>query len=127
MRKSHEVASGLLAAAAIVATLWSPAISDELRPIKYKVTLLEQVGHEFTIEAHDESAARAVALLEAHRTLGSRNPAWKPGPPTVLAHVHEGTDFAVIDIEPLPSLATPDQHLGPVPLEIDALGGFPGL
>jgi hypothetical protein len=95
MRKSHEVASGLLAAAAIVATLWSPAVSDELRPIQYKVTLLEQVRHEFAIEAHNERAARAVALLEARRTLGSSNPAWKPGPPTVLAHVHEGADFGL--------------------------------
>ncbi|MBV9286810.1 MAG: hypothetical protein JO288_03140 [Hyphomicrobiales bacterium] len=127
MRKSHQIASGLLPAAAIVATLWSPAVSDELRPIKYKVTLLEQVRHEFIIEAHDETAARTFALLEAGRTLGSRIPAWKPRPPTLLAHVHEGTDFAVIDIEPLPSLATPEPHLGPVPLEIDALGGSPGF
>jgi hypothetical protein len=130
MRKAYAGASGVLGAAAIAATLWSPAVSDELQPMKYmkyRVTVLEQVHHEFTIEAHDETAARTVALLEAHRTLGSATPAWKPGPPTVLAHVHEGTDFAVIRIEPLPSLATPEPHLGPVPVEIDALGGSPGF
>jgi hypothetical protein len=124
MRKAYEVASGLLAAAAIAATLWSPAVSDELRPTKYKVTVLEQVRHEITVEA-DVERARNVALLEARRTSGSPNPAWKPSPRIVLAHVHEANNFAVIDVEPLPSRATPEPDRTPVPLEIDALGGTP--
>jgi hypothetical protein len=116
MRKAYTVAS----AAAIAATLWSPAVSDELRPMKYKVTVVEQVRHEITVEADVERAARTVALLEAHRTSGSLIPAWKPSPRTVLAHVHEADDFAVIDIEPLPSRAAPEPDRSPVPLEIDA-------
>ena len=89
-------------AVAIAATFWSPAVSDELRPMKYEVTVLEQVHHKITVEANQECAARTVALLEALRTSGSSNPAWKPSPTSVLAHVHEANDFAVIDIEPLP-------------------------
>ena len=96
--------------AAIAATVWSPAISDELRPINYKVTVMEQVRHEITVKADKEYAARAVALLEARRTSGSPNPGWKPSPATVLAHVHEADDFAVIGIEPLPSPATPETN-----------------
>jgi hypothetical protein len=111
--------------AAIAATFWSPAVSDELRPIKYKVTVMEQVRHEITVRADREYAARTVALLEARRTSGSPNPKWKPSPPSVLAHVHEANDFAVIDIEPLPSRATREPDRSPVPLEIDALGGTP--
>lgn len=96
--------------AAIAATVWSPAISDELRPINYKVTVMEQVRHEITVKADKEYAVRAVALLEARRTSGSPNPLWKPSPKSVLAHVHEADDFAVIGIEPLPSPATPETN-----------------
>ena len=125
MSKACAVASGPLAAAVIATTLWSPAVSDELRPMKYKVTVLEQVRHEITVEADVERAARNVALLEARRTSGSPNPAWKPWPRTVLAHVHEADDFAVIDIEPMPSRAPPEPDRSPVSLEIEALGGTP--
>ncbi|MBV9288403.1 MAG: hypothetical protein JO288_11390 [Hyphomicrobiales bacterium] len=111
MRKAYEVASSLLAAAAIAVTLWSPAVSDELPLMKYKVTVLEQVRHEITVKADVERAALAVALLEARRTSGSPNPAWKPSPPTVLAHVREVHDFAVTDIEPLPSSITTSRRL----------------
>jgi phospholipase C len=110
MRKAYTVASCLLAAAAIPATLWSPAVSDELLPMKYKVTVLEQVHHEITVEVDEERAARTVALLEARRTSGLTSPAWKPWPRTVLAHEREANDFAVVDIEPLPSRATPETH-----------------
>jgi hypothetical protein len=99
---------GAAIAATIAATFWSPAVSDELQPIEYKVTVLEQVRHEITIKADKEYAARTVALLEARRTSGSPNPGWKPSPPSVLARVHEADDFAVIGIEPLPSPATPE-------------------
>jgi hypothetical protein len=112
-------------AAAIAATFWSPAVSDELRPMKFKVTVLEQVRHEVTVEADEEWGARTVALLEARRTSGSPSPAWKPSPPMVLAHVHEANDFAVIDIEPLPSGAPREPDRSPVPLEVDALGASP--
>ena len=125
MRKAHTGASGVLGAAAIAATLWSPADSDELRPMKYKVTVMEQVHHDITVEADEEWAARTVALLEAHRTSGSPSPAWKPWPRTVSAHMQEAKDFAVIAIEPLPSRATPEPDRSPVSLEIDALGGTP--
>jgi hypothetical protein len=96
--------------AAIAATFWSPAVSDELRPIKYKVTVMEQVRYEITVKADNEYAARTVALLEARRTSGSPNPGWKPSPKSVLAHVHEADDFAVIGIEPLPWPATPEPY-----------------
>jgi hypothetical protein len=89
-------------AAAIAATFWSPAVSDELRPMRYKVTVLEQIRHEITVEANKECAARTVGLLEARRTSGSSHPEWEPSPSTVLAHVQQANDFAVIDIEPLP-------------------------
>ena len=106
-------------AAVIVATFWSPAVSDELRPMTYKVTVLELVRHEITVEANKECAARTVALLEARRTSGSSHPEWEPSPPTVLAHVHEANDFAVIDIEAWRSTVELDR--GPIPPEIDAL------
>jgi hypothetical protein len=118
-------ASGVLGSAAIAATFWSPADSDELRPMKYKITVLEQVHHEITVEADEERAARTVALLEARRTSGSPTQGWKPWPRTVVAHVHEANDFAVIDIEPLPSPATPEPDRSPAPLEISASGGTP--
>jgi hypothetical protein len=41
-------------ATAIAATLWSPAVSDELRPMQYKIRVLEQVRHEITVEADQE-------------------------------------------------------------------------
>lgn len=125
MGKAYVGASGVLGAAAIAATLWSPADSDELRPMKYKVTVLEQVHHEITVEADEERAARTIGLLEARRTSGSPSPAWKPWPRTVLAHVHETNDFAVIDIEPLPSGLALEADRSPVPLEIEALGHAP--
>ena len=75
--------------------------------------MIEQVRHEITVKADKEYAARTVALLEARRTSGSRNPGWKPSPKSVLAHVHETDDFDVIGIEPLPSPATPET-IGPV-------------
>jgi hypothetical protein len=96
--------------AAIAATFWSPAVSDELGPIKYKVIVMEQVRHEITVKADKEYAARNVALLEARRTSGSPNPGWKSSPPSVLANVHEADDFAVIGIEPLPSPTTSETH-----------------
>jgi hypothetical protein len=108
--------SKIALAAAIAAAFWSPAVSDELRPTKYKVVVLEQVQHEITVEADGEWAARTVALLEARRTSGSPNPAWKPSPPAVLAHVREADDFGVIEIEPRPSRAPPEPHPGPIPL-----------
>ena len=109
-------------ATAIAATLWSPAVSDELRPMQYKIRVLEQVRHEIIVEADQECGARTVALLEARRTSGSPNPAWKPSPPAVLAHIHEASDFAVTDIEPVPSRGALKPHRDPVPVEIEALG-----
>jgi hypothetical protein len=103
-------------AAAITTAFWSPAVSDELRPMKYKVTVLEQVRHEITVQAGEAWAARNLALLEARRTSGSPSPAWRPSSPIVLAHVHATNDFAVIDIEPLPSRATSESGLQPHPL-----------
>jgi hypothetical protein len=47
-------------AAAIAATFWSLALADELRPVRYKITVLEEVRHEITVEAGDEWAARTV-------------------------------------------------------------------
>jgi len=41
-------------AATIAATFCSPAASDELRPIKYKITVVEQVRHEIIVEADQE-------------------------------------------------------------------------
>jgi hypothetical protein len=100
-------------ATAIAASLWSPAVSDELRPVKYKVTLMVQVRHEIIVEAHEELAARTVALLEMCRTSGWPNPAWNPSPRSVLAHVHGADEFAVIDIEPLAPAATPRRPIPP--------------
>jgi hypothetical protein len=125
MKKAYAVATGLLAAAAIPATFWSPAVSNELRPMKYTVTVLEQVHHKITVDADEECAARTAALLEARRTSGSSNPAWKPSPPAVLAHVHEAKGFAVIDIQPLPSRATPEPHRENIPLELTDWGSAP--
>jgi hypothetical protein len=102
--------SKITLSAAIAATFWSPAVSDELQQMKYKVTVMEQVRHEITVKADKEYAARMVALLEARRTSGSPNPGWKPSPPSVLAHEREADDFSVIGIEPLPSPATPEPY-----------------
>jgi hypothetical protein len=99
----------------VTASFWPPAVSDELWPLKFKVAVLEQVRHESTVEADDERAAQTIGPLEARRTSGSRNPAWRPSPPTVLAHVHEANDFNVIDVAPLPSLVAPEPHPGPMP------------
>ena len=55
MRKAYTVASGV-PAVAVIATFWWPAVSDELRPMKYKVTVMEQVHHEITVEAEKEYA-----------------------------------------------------------------------
>jgi len=109
-------------AATIAASFCSLAVSDELRPIQYKITVVEQVRHEIIVEADEAWGARTVALLEARRTSGSPNPAWKPSPPAVLAHVHEASDFAVTDIEPVPSRGAPEPHRDPIPVEIEALG-----
>ena len=112
--------SKITLSAAIAATFWSPAVSDELRPTKYKVTVMEQVRHEITVKADKEYAARTAALLEARRTSGSPNPRWKPSPQSLLAHVHEADDFAVIGIEPLPSPARPETH-GPFAVSVNTL------
>ena len=94
--------------ASAITIFWSPAICNELR--SYKVSVIEQVRHDITVEATEEYAARTDALLEARRTSGSPNPFWKPSPKSVLAHVHEADDFAVIGIEPPPSPATPETN-----------------
>jgi hypothetical protein len=73
--------------AAAISIFWSPAICNELR--SYTVTVMEQIRHQITVEANEEYAARADALLEARRTSGSGNPWWKPSPPTVLAHARQ--------------------------------------
>jgi hypothetical protein len=113
------------AAAIATATFSSPAVADELRLMKYKLTVLEEVRHEITVEAVDEGAARIVALLEARRTSGSPNPAWRPSPPAVLAHRHEANDFAVIGVEPLLPQAAPEPDRGPIPLELTDWGARP--
>jgi hypothetical protein len=84
---------------AAMATFCAPAGAAELR--SYTVTVLEQIRYDITVEANEESAARTVALLEAHRTSRFGDPAWKPSPPAVLADAHEAGDFAVIMVEPL--------------------------
>jgi hypothetical protein len=86
--------------AAAIATSWSPALSDDLR--SYRVTVVEQVRHEITVDAAEEYAARSDALLEARRTSGSGKPWWEPSPPKVLAHALQALGFAVIAIEPVP-------------------------
>ena len=58
--------------AAAISIFWSPAIRHELR--SYTVTVMEQIRHQITVEANEEYAARADALLEARRTSGSGNP-----------------------------------------------------
>jgi hypothetical protein len=80
--------------------LCSPAICDELRP--YTVTVMEQIRHQITVVAAEESAARADALLETRRTSGSGKPSWGPSPSSVLAHERQSDSFAVIAIEPAP-------------------------
>jgi hypothetical protein len=57
------------ALATVIATIWSPAICDEVR--SYTVTVVEPIRHEITVEAAEEYAARSDALLEARRTSGS--------------------------------------------------------
>ena len=87
------------AALAAMATFWAPAGAAELQ--SYRVTVLEQVRYDITVDANEESAARTLALLEARRTSRFANPAWKPSPPAILAHAREADDFAVIKVEPL--------------------------
>jgi hypothetical protein len=87
--------------AAVISTFCSPAICDESRA--YTVTVIEQIRHEITVFAAEESAARAGALLETRRTSGSGKPWWEPSPPSVLAHAREAGRFAVIAIEPVPA------------------------
>ena len=103
--------------AAAISIFWSPAICHELR--SYTVTVMEQIRHQITVEANEEYAARADALLEARRISGSGNPWWKPSPPTVLAHARQADGFAVIAIEPVPT--TPALYPGQTRLEIVAL------
>ena len=101
---------------AAISVICSPAICDELR--SYTVTVMEQIRHEITVEANEDYAARADALLEARRTSGSGKPWWGPSPPTVLAHARQAGGFAVIDIEPV--LVTPGPYPGQTRLEIVA-------
>jgi len=49
-----------------ISVICSPAVCDELR--SYTVTVMEQIRHEITVEANEDYAARADALLEARRT-----------------------------------------------------------
>ena len=105
------------ALATVIATIWSPAICDEVR--SYTVTVVEQIRHEITVEAAEEYAARSDALLEARRTSGSGKPWWGPSPLTVLAHARQAGGFTVIDIKP--ALATPWPYPGQIRLEIVAV------
>ena len=57
---------------AAISVICSPAVCDELR--SYTVTVMEQIRHEITVEANEDYAARAGALLEARRTSGSGKP-----------------------------------------------------
>jgi hypothetical protein len=86
---------------AAISTFCSPAICDELR--SYTVTVLEQIRHEITVVAAEESSARAAALLETRRTSGLGKPWWAPSPPSVSAHVRQAGGFAVIAIESPPA------------------------
>jgi hypothetical protein len=88
------------ALATAICTFCSPAICDELQ--SYTVTVMEQVCHEITVVAAEESAARADALLETRRTSGSGKPWWGPSPSSVLASARQSDGFAVIAIEPAP-------------------------
>ena len=90
--------------AAVAAAFWSPAVSDELKP-KYKVTVLQRLHREITVEADEERAARTIALLEARR-MSRLSPTWSPSPPSVLAHRLEADDVDVIEVERLPLPAT---------------------
>ena len=101
---------------AAISTFCSPAICGELR--SYTVTVMEQIRHEITVEANEDYAARADALLEARRTSGSGKPWWGPSPPTVLAHARQADGFAVIDIEPV--FVAPGPYPGQTRLEIVA-------
>jgi hypothetical protein len=101
---------------AAISTFCSPAICGELR--SYTVTVMEQIRHEITVEANEDYAAGADALLEARRTSGSGKPWWGPSPPTVLAHARQADGFAVIDIEPV--LVAPGPYPGQTRLEIVA-------
>jgi hypothetical protein len=104
------------ALATVIATIWSPAICDELR--SYTVTVVEQVRHEITVKATEEYAARADALLEARRTSGSGKPWWEPSPSTVLAHARQAGGFVVIDIK---SVLATRPYPGQTRLEIVAM------
>jgi hypothetical protein len=91
--------------AAVISIFWSPVICNELR--SYKVTVMEQVRHEITVEADDEYAARGDALLETRRTSGSGKPWWEPAPPTVSAHTRQASGFAVVDLTTVPTMPGP--------------------
>jgi hypothetical protein len=90
---------------AAMATFWAPASAAERQ--SYRVTVLEQIRYDITVDANEESAARTLALLEARRTSRFGSPAWEPSPPAVVAHAREFEDFAAIKIEPLVPLAAP--------------------
>jgi hypothetical protein len=102
--------------AAPISTFCSPAIGDELR--SYTVTVMEQIRHEITVVAAEESAARADALLETRRTSGSGKPWWEPSPPSVLARARQADGFAVIDIKIAPT--TPRPYPGKVRIALIA-------
>ena len=87
--------------AAAISSICSPATCDELRA--YTVTVMEQIRHEITVVATEESAARADALLETRRTSGSGKPWWEPSPPSVFAHTRQSGGLAVISINPMPA------------------------
>jgi hypothetical protein len=103
--------------AAAISTFCSPAICNELR--SYTVTVTEQIRHEITVVAAEESSARADALLETRRTSGSGKPWWEPSPPSVLAHAHQAGGFAVIAIAPVP--VRPGHYPGQNRLEMVAV------
>lgn len=84
----------------------STAGGAELQP--YRVTVVEQIRHDITVEASGDYGARTVALLEARRTSRSNDPAWKPSPPGVFAHSREVDDFSAVKVEPLFRLDGPE-------------------
>jgi hypothetical protein len=88
-----------------IATFCAPAVGDELQ--SYKVTVVEQIRHEITVEAEEEYAARTDAVLEARRTSASGKPWWQPSPPAILTHGQQSDGFVVIDIKRIPPLAAP--------------------
>jgi hypothetical protein len=100
--------------AVVISALCSSAFGDELRT--YTVTVIEQTRHEITVEATEDYAARADALLEARRTSGFGKPWWEPSSPTVLAHAREAGGFAVISIEPVPTQPGHDHDQTPLEL-----------